>query len=199
MSKVNIVNVGYDSTNYYLIARDKATLLVDVGFADTLPKLQAECKRMSVDLKSIHYLFCTHFHPDHAGLAEELKAMGTKLIVTDNQRAFLEANALAPHSGIIQIELDNNLVVPLEDSRAYLQRIGFEGQFVSTPGHSDDSVTLVLDDGSAFTGDLGHPMLVGDETDNSIYQSWTKLRALDVKTVYPGHGPSWPIGQFFKE
>jgi|GEM_PF-245888 len=37
---VNIVNVGYDSTNYYVIAAERGELLVDVGWPGTLPKLR---------------------------------------------------------------------------------------------------------------------------------------------------------------
>ena len=37
---VNIVNVGYDSTNYYVIAAERGQLLVDVGWPGTLPKLR---------------------------------------------------------------------------------------------------------------------------------------------------------------
>ncbi len=49
----NIVNVGYDSANYYVIATPAARLLVDVGWPGTLPKLQATLKRMGVPLASI--------------------------------------------------------------------------------------------------------------------------------------------------
>jgi ribonuclease/clavin/mitogillin len=196
--KINIVNVGYDSTNYYVIAGEKTALLVDVGFPGTLAKLQHECKRMGVELKGIQYLFCTHFHPDHAGLAEELKALGIRLIITDNQLAFIQDNRRASQSGVIAINPNHNVVVPLDESRDILTRIGLSGQFLSTPGHSDDSVTLVLDEGLAFTGDLGHPMLAGDDPENAIHQSWRKIRTLPVITVYPGHGPSYTLKQFFQ-
>jgi glyoxylase-like metal-dependent hydrolase (beta-lactamase superfamily II) len=198
MSHVNIANVGYDSTNYYVIAGpQKTTLLVDVGFPGTLPKLQHECKRMGVDLTRIPYLFCTHYHPDHAGLAQELKVTGTQLIITDIQLAVLEANLAEPKSGFVQPRLDDNTVVPLDVSRDFLRRLGLEGELISTSGHSEDSVTLVLDEGIAFTGDLGHPLLMADNP--IITASWQKILALGVRTIYPGHGPSWLVKQFFPD
>ncbi len=66
---VNIVNVGYDSTNYYVLAHISPALLIDVGFPQTLPKLQHTSKRAGIDLPRIPFLLCTHYHPDHAGLA----------------------------------------------------------------------------------------------------------------------------------
>src|SRR5215467_7823613 len=77
---MNIVNVGYDSTNYYVLADKTPVLLIDTGFPGTLPKLQYQCKRSDVKFADIPYLFCTHYHPDHAGLAGELQKAGIRLI-----------------------------------------------------------------------------------------------------------------------
>jgi hypothetical protein len=40
-------------------------------------------------------------------------------------------------------------------------------------GHSDDSVTLVLDAGMAFTGDLPPPHMATDET---LQRSWAAIQ-----------------------
>lgn len=84
---MNIVNVGYDSTNYYVLADTRPRLLVDVGWPGTLAKLEHQCKRTSVNLADIKHFLLTHYHPDHAGLAQELKRTGCKLIVMENQVA----------------------------------------------------------------------------------------------------------------
>ena len=82
---MNIVNVGYDSTNYYVLADIKPRLLIDVGFPGTLAKLQNQCKRYDIQPTDIKYLLATHYHPDHAGLVGELQKLGIKLIVMDVQ------------------------------------------------------------------------------------------------------------------
>ena len=73
------------------------------------------------------------------------------------------------------------------------RRIGIDGEIISTPGHSDDSVTLVLDEGSAFTGDLTNPTVAEDTPDTPLTRSWDRLRAMRVTLIYPGHGPAWPL------
>lgn len=188
---MNIVNVGYDSTNYYVLAESKPRLLIDIGWPGTLPKLQHACKRMNIAVNDIQHFLVTHYHPDHAGLAQELKRVGSKLIVIENQLPFIPmlATHMKPENKYVEIDLKDNIVLNLENSRAFLQKLGIKGEIVSTPGHSDDSVSLVLDDGAAFTGDLTHP-LMADELSNA---SWAKLRGMNVKTVYPGHGPSGPL------
>jgi glyoxylase-like metal-dependent hydrolase (beta-lactamase superfamily II) len=186
---MNIVNVGYDSTNYYVLADTSPRLLVDVGWPGTLPKLQHQCKRMGIQLTDIKYLLLTHYHPDHAGLAQELKRTGIKLIVLENQLSAIPVlrTYMKPQNNYVDIDLTDNINVSLDDSRAFLARLSIHGEIIATPGHSDDSVTLILDEGAAFTGDLPPPFMA-DET-SIIQQSWQKIRAFGVKTVYPGHGP----------
>ncbi len=187
---MNIVNVGYASTNYYLLADERPRLLIDVGFPGTLPKLQHNCQRMDVDLKALPYLLCTHYHPDHAGLAQELRQFGVKLIVLDEQRAAVSqfGSILKPEYGYVEIDLAVSVPLTAAASRAFLAENGIAGEILATPGHSDDSVSLILDEGIAFTGDLPRPLPLDDEAMRKVAQSWALLRAHGVKTVYPGHG-----------
>jgi len=186
---MNIVNVGYDSTNYYIIEASRGNLLVDCGWPGTLPKFNAQVKRKSIAFEEIKYLLVTHFHPDHAGLAQELKNQGIKLIVPDCQTDFIRPFAEFfkgkdfPHIPITQ---KDNLVLKVEASRAFLAGIGLIGEILHTPGHSDDSVTLVLDEGFAFTGDL-HPGFM-DIDDITTRASWEKIRRYKITRIFPGHG-----------
>jgi ribonuclease/clavin/mitogillin len=83
--------------------------------------------------------------------------------------------------------------VPIAESRALLKTLGFEGQFVHTPGHSDDSVSLLLESGEVFTGDLTHPQLITEEEAEVTLKSWRTLKELGATTVYAGHGPVRPL------
>ncbi len=188
---MNIVNVGYDSTNYYMLADSKPRLLVDVGWPGTLPKLQHQCKRMGIALTDLTHFLITHYHPDHAGLAQELKRTGCKLILVDVQEPFVPTlrTWMKPEHHYVEIDLTDAVRISLDDSRAFLAQLGIQGQIIHTPGHSDDSVTLVLEDGSAFTGDLPRP----DMSEGIALESWQQLRTLGVKRVHPGHGPVWPL------
>lgn len=191
---MNIVNVGYDSTNYYVLAETSPKLLIDVGWPGTLPKLQHQCKRTGISLPDIKHFLITHYHPDHAGLAQELKRIGLKLIVLEIQLAAVPTlrTYMKPQNNYLEIDLMDNVILKIEDSRAFLAKIGIHGEIISTPGHSDDSFTLILDEGAAFTGDLPHPLLM---TEDSIeaQESWKKIRVLKAKTIYPGHGPVWHL------
>lgn len=192
---MNIVNVGYDSTNYYVIGSGKNRLLVDVGWPGTLGKLSANLKRKRIEYAEIKYLLATHYHPDHAGLAQEVKQQGVRLMVMEGQGGFIAAlkQWMKPEMHYVDIDMRDNTAVPLAESRAFLAKLDIAGEIVGTPGHSDDSVTLVLDTGDAFTGDLQGVSRADENDVAAVTASWEKLRAMRVKTIHPGHGPSRPV------
>ena len=186
---MNIVNVGYDSTNYYIVEAPGGKLLVDCGWPGTLPKFMAELKRKGISFKNIKYLMVTHFHPDHAGLVQELKNQGMKFILLECQVNFiaqLTEHFKTKSYPYVAIKQNDSTILKIEDSRKFLANIGLNGEILHTPGHSDDSVTLILDEGYAFTGDL-HPafMNIDDETTRA---SWDKIHQHKITRIYPGHG-----------
>jgi ribonuclease/clavin/mitogillin len=96
------------------------------------------------------------------------------------------------YSGFLytEIALHDNVVVPPGASRAVLAGIGLAGEILHTPGHSDDSVSVLLDDGSAFTGDLTHPAMFGEDDASAVAAaSWRMLRQRGATRVYPGRDP----------
>ena len=192
---MNILNVGYSSTNYYVLTDSKPRLLVDVGFPGTLPKLQHELKRTGIQLADIKHLLATHYHPDHAGLAQELQHMDVRLIVVDVQQAAIASVQGDPKLAKHYVDYDHKaaLTMTLADSRKFLSGIGIQGEIIATPGHSDDSISLILDDGSAFTGDLTPLLMAGEDNLLTLQKSWDAIRKHGAKRGYPGHGPIYNL------
>jgi endoribonuclease LACTB2 len=186
---MNIVNVGYTSTNYYAIDIKNGKLLVDCGWPGTLHQFTKVLQRKGIHLLEIKYLLVTHFHPDHAGLVQELKNQGIKFILPECQAPFVGtfANYFKEKPfPYVEIKPNDNIHLKLEDSRAFLARLGLGGELLHTPGHSEDSVTLILDEGYAFTGDL-HPAFMSSE-DPKTRESWVKIQKFRIRQIYPGHG-----------
>lgn len=186
---MNIVNVGYASTNYYAIEIKGGKLLMDCGWPGTLSQFMRVLQRKGIALKDFKFLLVTHFHPDHAGLVQDLKEHGLKFLLPDCQVNFVSTfgeyfkEKSFPY---IEIRQHDNILLKLEDSRTFLSAIGLNGEIIHTPGHSDDSVTLILDEGFAFTGDL-HPGFMNID-DDVTRQSWDKIRRHAIRQIFPGHG-----------
>lgn len=191
MSALTIVNVGYRSTNYWVIGAGRSRLMVDLGWPGTMGQMVAELRRMDVPLGEIQYGLATHYHIDHAGLGQELKMAGVPLLVMDVQVAAIPQMKrwTKPADNYMEITPDGNVVISVEESRDVLAEIGIAGEIVHTPGHSDDSVSLLLDNGAVFTGDLTPPEFVGMEDPDVVEASWRRLGERGARQVYPGHGP----------
>jgi len=184
-----IINVGYRSTNYWVISAGKSRLLVDIGWPGTMGTMSANLERMGVPLSEIRYALATHYHIDHAGLAQEFKNAGVPLLVLESQTQAipLMKNHIKPQDGYVEIALDGNTTITFAQSRSVLAERGIAGEILQTRGHSDDSVSLLLDDGSVFTGDLPPLSIAGD--DSMVAASWRLLRERGATRVYPAHGP----------
>lgn len=188
---VTIVNVGYRSTNYWVVSAGTSRVLVDLGWPGTMGTMRANLKRMDVPITEIRYGLATHYHIDHAGVAQELKLAGVPLLVLDVQVSAIPRMKTwtKPHDQYVDIAMHDNVKISCDESRSLLESIGISGEILHTPGHSDDSVSLLLDDGSAFIGDLTPPRYIGLEDPEVVYASWRLLRARGATRVYPGHGP----------
>ncbi len=187
---MNIINVGYDSTNYYLLDASKGKLLIDCGWPGTLPKLVAQLRRKGISISEIKYLLVTHFHPDHAGIAQELKDLGIRLVLLESQVDFIvpfNESFKGKNLPYVEITQGDNFLSKFADSRKFLASLGIEGEIIHTPGHSDDSVTLILDEGFAFIGDL-HPLFMTTEEDRVTKESWDRIYQHKVTKIFPAHG-----------
>ncbi|MFN8393125.1 MAG: MBL fold metallo-hydrolase [Bacteroidia bacterium] len=190
---MQIFNVGDKAINLYLLVSETHRLLVDAGFPGTIHHLGREMRKTGFRLSDIDYLMVTHFHVDHAGAVQELKDQGLRFILFDAQR-----DAIAPMETIIggkwpytHLRHQDNLGKRVEESRSFLKSIGFGGEVVATPGHTDDSLSLVLDSGECFTGDLYAESLL-TEAETQQQESWNLLKSKGISQVFPGHGnPYW--------
>jgi len=76
---VSIVNVGYRSTNYWVVSDGRSRVLVDLGYPGMIGALRGNLERMDVPIADLRYGMATHYQIDHAGAAEDLKRLGVPL------------------------------------------------------------------------------------------------------------------------
>jgi ribonuclease/clavin/mitogillin len=186
----NLVTLTYDSTHYYLISGRSGKLLVDAGLPGSMPKFKAQLNQYNIRFFEITYVMMTHHHPDHAGILQEIKnASGAKLIIHEKQVPFLASLAAyyKKKGGYVPIQIGKDDLVITAQNRVILSSIGFQGEMVETPGHSEDSISLVLDSGMAFVGDL-NPLYGMDPENEAVHvQSWKKLIDRNAQVFYPAH------------
>ncbi len=65
--------------------------------------------------------------------------------------------------------------------------MGIGGEVIHTRGHSDDSISLYIDTGELFVGDLNPLYELELHKGTQIEDSWNRLMKLNPKKVYYGH------------
>ncbi len=191
---MDIFNVGDKSINLYLIVSCSHRILIDTGFPNSLNNLGREMRKTGFKVNEIDYLIVTHFHIDHAGAIQELKNQGVKFILFDIQQIAIKPmeNMTIGKWLYTPLQLDDNIVMKVDDSGEFLKSININGQIITTPGHTNDCISLVLDSGESFTGDLYAEYLL-TEKDIEQKKSWQKLKQLGIKEVFPSHGDSYKV------
>lgn len=188
---MNILSLKCRLTNCYLIESCSGWIMVDTDWPDTLPQLLHLLRQQDIQVSDIKYLIVTHFHPDHAGIVENLKDLGINLILHESQVAFTDRlneffskNRKYNYKDISQ---KDNIVVSSAESRTLFKSAGLDGELIRTPGHSDDSISLIIDNCCAFTGDLPSYSLI-EAYDNPVFKnSWINIQSYNVETIYPAH------------
>lgn len=188
---MRIHELKYSNTNTYLIEGDKGRLLFDTGWAGSLSAFCSSVGALDVSVQSIDYVLISHFHPDHMGIAQEIADLGPAIVVMDIQRDYIHTSdfvfAKENNPSFKPVKDDDVKLLKIADSRAFLENIGIAGEIIHTPGHSDDSISLRLDSGELFVGDLNPLYELELHTGTQIEETWMRLLALNPKTIYYGH------------
>lgn len=194
---MNVINITYKSANCFLIPSNDGWIMIDTGWPDTFSQLLQLLNQNNISVHEINYLIITHFHPGHAGLTQNLKDLGTNLVLHANQVPYFNRLNLLykknPKANFKDITTSNNTILLDSVSRSFFQSIGINGEIISTPVHSDDSISLLIDNDCAFIGDL--PSLSSQDTiDNAaINNYWEMIKKMNIKKIYPGHGEAYEI------
>ena len=188
-----MICLKYGNTNTFYIPGAGGGLLVDTDWAGTLQAFYRALKQNGLGIKDIKYVMATHYHPDHAGLIGELQEQGVRLLLLDVQKDFVHFP-----DGIFEkdrmpytpADLNKAEIISCGDSRRFLEDMGICGEIIHTPSHSGDSVTLILDCGDCFAGDLEpFEFLEAYEDNAGLKSDWDLILSRGPKRIYYAHRP----------
>jgi glyoxylase-like metal-dependent hydrolase (beta-lactamase superfamily II) len=215
------------NSNVYLLSRANRHILVDTGAPGGFLKLKRRIEQWGVRFTDIALIVITHAHYDHTGSTYEMAAITSAPVAAhENAVPLLSAGEIRVPAGIspygrfisglgrIMAERKPDMaryhpVVPsvIVSDRLDLSPYGFDGEILYTPGHTDDSISIVLADGSCCTGDCCFNMppfpwtsVVPPLADfpGQLEESMVRLLEAGAERLYPGHGPSFTGARLVK-
>lgn len=187
-----VTKLKYGNTNTFLIRGTGGNLLIDTDYAGTLSSFYRAIKEHGIKVSDIDYVLATHYHPDHIGLVSELMKQGVKLLLIDNQQSYIhfadEIFSRDKRFDYEPINADEATIISSEGSEKFLKSIGIEGEIISTTSHSEDSVSLVLDNGVCIVGDLEPIEYLGAyEGNERLRQDWELVMSYNPQIIYYAH------------
>lgn len=213
-------NLGNRIVNNWIYETDDGFVLIDTGYEDGYSQLKKRLSRHNLTVQDIRYIFLTHAHDDHAGFLNEMlsETATIKVIMSDKALAvlFRGQNSFEGRctSRLAQLfcnimkafgkgqhrfpslnqDFTDRCILVTEENRSEVERI-LCGKIIDTPGHTKDSISLLLNDGSLFCGDAamnGLPSLnkitIWVEDREAYLQSWKIIISNCPEMIYPGHG-----------
>lgn len=206
-------------TQCYLLKCTGGYLLIDADYSKYFQRFERKLAALGIALPDIKHLLLTHHHDDHAGFAAELvrstgcrviahrhailplsqgRSEGTVNPVNRRSRTTLAVYTLFHREyRFPPLTLGADDVAIDGDNDSLLKEIGIDGVILHTPGHTRDSISILLSDGSAFVGDaamnflwwtgMGHRPIVVEDI-KVVYETWRKLHERGAQFIYPSHG-----------
>lgn len=145
--------------NIYLITGENC-YLIDSGVSGSEILISEYMNSIGRKLTDIKGVFLTHAHPDHIGAAAEIKRQtGCQIFAPDKGITWIEdihkQFAERPIPNFFKLLSESvNVDYPLQDKEMIKLEENITIKALSTPGHSDDSMSYILNDNIVFTGDV---------------------------------------------
>jgi glyoxylase-like metal-dependent hydrolase (beta-lactamase superfamily II) len=207
---VEIVQIPLRLSNVYLI-RTRVPILVDTGTIGDMEDLDAALNERNIATSSVGLVIVTHGHADHAGLAADIQKLARAPVVLGAGDAQLAAaghnddlkptgftgSLIKPLITSIYPELFPDVLVKRGEDFD-LSPWGLAGKVVAMPGHTPGSIVVLLDDHTAFVGDMisGGLVLTPHSPQEHLYQADPIQNRKNIQTLldqgvekfYTGHG-----------
>jgi len=198
----NLYYVGATGVSSFLITTPDGHILMDAGFAETVPQIEANVKKLGFKMSDIKILLISHAHIDHAGgIAALKKQTGAQLAVLDKEIPLLERGGRDDFAWG-----DQYAFTPAKADRALHDKetVSLGGTALTvlwTPGHTQGNATWTMNVKEqdreyhvVFMGSLSSPgyRLVKNEKYPEIVEDYrrtfTILKSLPCDVFLSQHG-----------
>jgi hydroxyacylglutathione hydrolase len=214
--------ITYSGVRCYLIKTVNSYVLIDTGFSKNRSDIERRLIHAGCQSGNLKLILITHGDLDHAGNAAYLRGkFEAKIAMHEGDSGMVERGDMLWNrrvKGFIKVigkilgslpsaglhKADRFQPDFYIDDGWSLAEYGFEAKVIHLPGHSQGSIGILTANGDLFCGDLFINTKKPCFSDVYNYletarSSVEKLKLLDVKRVYPGHGKSFSWKEYLRD
>lgn len=173
---MNIRNLTAPNPGPFTLTGTQTYLIGETTILDPGPLIASHVDAMLAAMPQLRTILITHRHDDHAPAAVPLKEKtGAEIIAPRNVLG----------DDVVDHRVSGGEMLTIEGTRIYV---------IATPGHTNEHVCYLTEDGDLFTGDtiLGSGTTTIFPPDGSMgdyLRSLKTLRARNPRRIHPAHGP----------
>ncbi len=210
----NVYYVGAIGVSAYLITTPGGHILLDTGFADTVPLIQRGVEQLGFKLTDIKIILSSHAHIDHTGGHALMKQLtGAQVMASAGDAQVLESGGA---DDFIPFPKDLILYAPVKVDRIIQdgERVTLGGVTLTahlTPGHTRGATTWTMEvreDGQTFrlvffssasinAGTRLLPPASYPEIAADLEDTFARLRALPCDIFLAPHGGQFAMADKF--
>jgi hydroxyacylglutathione hydrolase len=219
-----IKTIGLGGVNCYLVNTGAAFILIDTGLWSSRGTLERQLVSAGCNPGNLRLIVITHGDQDHAGNCAYLREKyGTKIVMHEGDSGMVERGDMnwnrkaKPDRFSLVFRVVSRVLSSFVRSNRFgtftpdeyvedgydLNTYGFDAHVLHLPGHSRGSLGILTASGDLFCGDLLMNMrkpdlhfMIDDLAESTA--SIERLRKLNVRTVYPGHGKPFPMERLMR-
>ncbi len=202
-----IIPIPTNTANSYFLV-DERLVLVDSGSPGNEKRILETLERHQLQLKDLSLILLTHGHWDHLGSAEAIRAVSKAPIAlhhADLELAKAGRAKLKPYgfgTALLEPYFSSKRFNPLTPNvilrgSETLEAYGVNARLLETPGHTNGSVSVLLESGDAIIGDVLRGDFVLENSPNwhffyddlkMVRSSIKKLLNSKPERLFVGHG-----------
>jgi len=224
-SNIKVINLGF--VNAFLVKLKDGFALIDTGVPNSWNALEEKLISEGCKPDKLKIVILTHGDMDHVGNAKKLqdkykaKILIHKKDFEDLKKGVHTKRFVRPLGFRIMFTIifalyqlrrkfkkadeHKDLFKPIfvSDGES-LAKYGFNAKIIHIPGHSKGSIGILTKDKIFFAGDTFVNRKKPEtaqiiENDKELKDSIEKIKRLDIKTIYPGHGTPFSYNSMYKQ
>ncbi len=215
--KTEIIHIPTSTAHSYFLIGERV-VLVDSGSPGNEKRILETLEQHKLKVQDLSLILLTHGHWDHLGSAEAIRA------ITKAPIALHHADLEPAKAGRVKLKpygFGSNFVEPYFRSKRFnpvipdiilngtetLEAYGVNAKLLETPGHTNGSITVFLENGDAIIGDLLRGDFVLETRPNWHYfyddvdmvrSSIKTILDLQLERLFVGHGKPFLLSSLQK-